>query len=71
MSRPELPEAMQELLIDEQIRVMAIIEDKGKVFFSARWPDYRLLFEGIYFGFFADDIEEAVEEYRRRLWRGL
>lgn len=71
MSRPELSAAMQALLTEEQIRVTAIIETKTGIFFSAIWPDYRPLFEGVYIGFEASDPEEAVEEYRRRLWRGL
>lgn len=75
MARPEMSSALQQLLTDEESKVMALIGtgDGGAspFFFSARWPAYRGLFEGIYFAVQGDTVEEAVEAFRRQLWRGL
>lgn len=74
MARVEIPPTMQQLLTDEQIKVMALVpmsKSGASLFFSARWPDYRHLFEGVYFATQGDTVEEAVENYRQLLWRGL
>lgn len=74
MARVEIPPTTQQLLTDEQINVMALVpmgKSGAPLLFSARWPDYRPLFEGVYFATQGDTVEEAVENYRQLLWRGL
>lgn len=72
--RDEMSPHLQQLLTEEQVAVMALLpmnKSGFPVFLTGRWPAYRGLFDGVYIAVEGDSIEEAVESFRRQLWRGL